>query len=947
MPGQELSSESEKQLKAYVDSFELFAKDCIQIKDHNTGMVLPLIFNRGQRILHQITEKQKKEKRHVRIILLKTRRFGGSTYVEGRFYWKTSLNFNRNTFITGHEEDSTATLYAMAQLMQERNPIAPSTRKSNAQELIFDTIKGRGLKSQYRLATAKNVDAGKSQGIHYLHLCMHKNSPVILADGSLKKAKSIIPGDRVITSSGSIAPVKKIFNTGIQRTYELKTWLSNEPIYLTAEHKVKTQNGYKKLKDLQRDDYIQIPDITLTNEIRTYQYNLKQSKKGNHHQTYAEIPLDYDFGYYIGYYLAEGSLKGNGKKPQSVNFTYHLDENFISKVHKFASEYAVSSKTAVYPKTHKKRTSYHGVFLANLTESIAGRASDKHIPEWFFKTNHVFVCGVLNGYIDGDGSKTYFDKNTTSIISICEKISRQIKRLIIAMGYGVPSLYFYSNRMRYDVRTKDVCNVCINGDTYRRYNDDDKTEHHILHKATKYKQINNKYYVKIRSITLFETAQTYDIEIDHPDHDFETTVGIISNSEESMYQGGGFDLLSGLLQCVPPISAEVDTEIFRESTAKGFGNSFQEDVFSTYSEGAYPFYEEDGIVYAWYSPKSDWILAFIPWFVHSWYSMSFDTEDHKKDLIEKIGTKKFNKDTLKWEDSEEKRLKDKFCLTLEQLNWRSWCIENQCRGSVDIFHQEYPSTVEEAFLSSGLNVFSKELCDEVEAECIPPILVGDIVDRMGKPKIRRNRHGHFKIWDQPEPFKDYIMTVDTAGGIKESQKLRKGEPDPSCIDVYERLSGKQVAQWHGHIDYDLLGDVVELVGNFYNQAIACVELQNHGYTVVADLKRKNYPMYEAKSGEPGWLTTKKTKPQMVDSLIQMCRDGQIQIVCKETVSEMRTFIEESGKFNASSGCHDERVDTAGMASVIMTMLPQANKAPKYNDFDYPFLTDTVDSVTGY
>jgi len=588
MPGQVLSSESEKQLKAYVDNFELFAKDCIQIKDHNTGMILPLVFNRGQRILHQITEKQKKQKGHARIILLKTRRFGGSTYVEGRFYWKTSLNFYRNTFITGHEEDSTSTLYAMALLMQERNPIAPSTRKSNAQELIFDTVKGRGLKSQYRLATAKNVDAGKSQGIHYLHL-----------------------------------------------------------------------------------------------------------------------------------------------------------------------------------------------------------------------------------------------------------------------------------------------------------------------------------------------------------------------SEEAMYQGGGFDLLSGLLQCIPPISAEVDTEIFRESTAKGFGNSFQEDVFSTYSEGAYPFYEEDGIVYAWYSPKSDWILAFIPWFVHPWYSMSFDTEDHKKELIEKIETKTFNKDTLKWEDSEEKRLKDKFHLTLEQLNWRFWCIENQCRGSVDIFHQEYPSTVEEAFLSSGLNVFSKELCDEVETECEPPILVGDVVDRMGKPKIRRNRHGHFKIWEQPDPYKDYIMTVDSAGGIKESQKLRKGEPDPSCIDVYDRLSGKQVAQWHGHIDYDLLGDVVELVGNFYNQCMACVELQNHGYTVVADLKRKNYPMYEAKNGEPGWLTTKKTKPQMVDSLIQMCRDGQIQIVCKETVSEMRTFVEESGKFNASSGCHDERVDTAGMACVMMTMLPQVNRNPKYSDFDYSPLTDMVDSVTGY
>ena len=37
---------------------------------------------------------------------------------------------------------------------------------------------------------------------------------------------------------------------------------------------------------------------------------------------------------------------------------------------------------------------------------------------------------------------------------------------------------------------------------------------------------------------------------------------------------------------------------------------------------------------------------------------------------------------------------------------------------------------------------------------------------------------------------------------------------------------------------------------------------------------------------------------------------------------MRTFIEEGMKYNAAQGCHDERVDTAGMASVTMKLLPR-------------------------
>lgn len=541
-----------------------FFTKCVSIKDHNTGLILPLKLNRGQQILHAITEKQARDKNgHVRALILKARRFGGSTYVEARFYHKTIMNKNRSTFIVAHEEDSTTTLYNMAKLMQQKNPLKPSTQKSNAKEIIFDTDDGNGLKSQYKLATAKNVEAGKSQGIHYLHA-----------------------------------------------------------------------------------------------------------------------------------------------------------------------------------------------------------------------------------------------------------------------------------------------------------------------------------------------------------------------SEESMWQGGGHELLSGLLQCVPPTTAPIDTEIFRESTAKGYGNSFQEDVFKAYAEGQYPYFTVKGITYAWYNPKTDWVLVFIPWFVHAWYTKPFESPEKRIEFSDQINQKVFNRESMKWEDSEELQLQKKFTLTLEQLYWRAWCIENQCRGSLDIFHQEYPSTVEEAFLSSGLNYFSKSLCDELEANCEPPALTGNLIDRMGKTKIKINRHGHFRIWEKHDPRYDYFITVDSAGGIKQSQIDDNREPDPSCVDVYNHYTGRQVAQWHGHIDYDMLADIVELIGNIYNRPIACVELLNHGYTVVADLKRRKYPMFEHRPGEPGWMPNRKTKPQALDMYIKLVRDGHMQIKCRETVSEMRTFVEEAGKFNASSGCHDERVDTASMAAMMMTMLPR-------------------------
>jgi len=554
----------------YVQDFRAFAQDCLFIRDHNTQQILPFRFNRGQEILHNCLEKQKREMGGVRALLLKSRRFGGSTYTEGRFYWLTSTRFNRNTFIVGHEISSTDELYSMAKLFHERNPLPPATRKSNSKELIFDTENGRGLKSEYTLACARNLDAGRSQGIHYLH----------------------------------------------------------------------------------------------------------------------------------------------------------------------------GSECAYWP-------------------------------------------------------------------------------------------------------------------------------------------------------------------------DPET-------------------LCTSLLSCVP--DPPTDSEVIFESTANGYGNRFQSDVFKAYAEGRHPFYQEDGITYAWHNPAWDWILVFIPWFVHERYTKPFDSDRQREWFEVELHRKVLNKETMTWDESEALRLMKRFRLSLEQMHWRAWAIENKCNGRLEIFRQEYPATVEEAFLSQGANVFGRLLCDNLEAGCKDPILVGDPVIRNGLTKIRPNPNGHLKIWEKPRKDMTYFLTVDSAGGIKPSHEQRQTEPDPTCIDVYNHRTGVQAAQWHGHVDYGVIAELVEMIGALYYRAPACVELMNHGYTVVRDLEAARYPLFEHKPGEPGWMTNKKTKPLMVDRLHELASTGQLQIRCKETVSEMRTFVEKGGKLNAELGCHDERVDTAGMAAIMMTLMPRqlsAQEEEKY------------------
>jgi hypothetical protein len=52
------------------------------------------------------------------------------------------------------------------------------------------------------------------------------------------------------------------------------------------------------------------------------------------------------------------------------------------------------------------------------------------------------------------------------------------------------------------------------------------------------------------------------------------------------------------------------------------------------------------------------------------------------------------------------QLREKNALTWEQLNWRRYTVANKCQGDEELFMQEYPSTPEEAFISSGRPKFN-------------------------------------------------------------------------------------------------------------------------------------------------------------------------------------------------------------------------------------------------
>lgn len=145
---------------------ERFYKHCLRIKNKE-GKLVPLTLNTAQRHIQARILDQLKRIGKVRVILLKGRQQGGSTFVAGRYYKKVTENKGRTVFVLSHEAKTTSKLMAMVKRYHDHCPkaVRPTLGKDSA-ALGIEFPK---LDSSYELGTAGNAQTGRGHTIFYLH----------------------------------------------------------------------------------------------------------------------------------------------------------------------------------------------------------------------------------------------------------------------------------------------------------------------------------------------------------------------------------------------------------------------------------------------------------------------------------------------------------------------------------------------------------------------------------------------------------------------------------------------------------------------------------------------------------------------------------------------------------------------------------------------------------
>jgi len=151
--------------KRLYSDFPFYAKAALRIRT-KAGQIEPLTLNPAQEILDAAVSKQMKAEGKIRIIILKARQQGLSTYTGGYLYFSVSQQKARKAMVITHHADSTRALFDMTKRYHENCPDAlkPHTKYSSRKEISFDV-----LDSSYVVATAGGDSVGRGETLTHVH----------------------------------------------------------------------------------------------------------------------------------------------------------------------------------------------------------------------------------------------------------------------------------------------------------------------------------------------------------------------------------------------------------------------------------------------------------------------------------------------------------------------------------------------------------------------------------------------------------------------------------------------------------------------------------------------------------------------------------------------------------------------------------------------------------
>jgi hypothetical protein len=334
-------------------------------------------------------------------------------------------------------------------------------------------------------------------------------------------------------------------------------------------------------------------------------------------------------------------------------------------------------------------------------------------------------------------------------------------------------------------------------------------------------------------------------------------------------------ILAGLFQ---GISEANGTEVILESTANGVGNEFHR-LWKGAVEG-----------------ENDYLPIFVPWYL---------MPEYRRTVLEPEAFK----ETL---SSEEDKIQERHGLDLEQLYWRRLKV---AEGGLSKFRQEYPLTAEEAFQTSGANVFNIEKLQSL----IPSQVMKTQTFNYVSSSFEDFKDGDIEIFQYPKFDDNFVIGADCALGVGQ---------DYSACAVMNTKNEVVALYRNNRVDPTRYGDLLFYLGRYYNNALLAVESNSLGIATLNRLKQMNYVnlyhqtkvanVSNEEGSRLGWRTTQATKPMIVAHLKNAIENDDINLASPRIIQECLSYVADAnGRTNAITGGHDDTVIATAIAFEVL------------------------------
>ena len=343
-----------------------------------------------------------------------------------------------------------------------------------------------------------------------------------------------------------------------------------------------------------------------------------------------------------------------------------------------------------------------------------------------------------------------------------------------------------------------------------------------------------------------------------------------------------------------------DGFIFIESTAEGMAGRFYEMFQERWTE-------REKI-----TPQLSQV-QFLPHF----YNWQYDDMEMKK-ITNTIPTSQMDECEIDWEEYQKDNALTDLEITYYYMKWQ----QMGGKGGTDAvkkLKQEYPTTPEEAFLSTGQSYFPiakvASLLQKAERGTKGEL----ITNERGEVEFTPTSAGNFEMFEKPEVGTRYIIGGDTSEGLAHG--------DAQVLYVINHKTENCAGLYRSQVSPDELANEAYKLGKFYNWALLAIEVNKDGLWVNDALEKMGYiNLYARKVFDDitqkitkffGWKTTSATRPFSLAALkaVFLRKNGGFP---SALLNEMFTFIRNAkGKPEAMDKKKDDVVMAASIGYAVL------------------------------